>query len=96
MLQPCLSHTVRFYISGHGFNCLFCAFAYTQSAMHENKIIIVDGDTEIISRTSFHSYDFCVVNAVAVYRLPWHTCTMICSAVINGPEKVWVYLYSIH
>ena len=80
----CFPHCGVLYISWHGFNCLFCALAY--SVCYENKII-VDGDTEIINFIISQLYDFCVANDVAVFRL--HTPSMICSAVIN-------YLKGVH
>ena len=66
MLQPCVSNTLRCYVSGHGFNCFISTFAY--SVCYENKIII-NGDTEIMPRTSFHSYNMTFANVV-VYKHP--------------------------
>ena len=45
----CFPHCEMLYLWTLVFNCLFCAFAY--SVCYENKIIIIDGETEILPRT---------------------------------------------
>ena len=64
MLQPLLffSHTVKCYISGHGCNCLFCAFAYT-AVRTRHAVGTVPGNYRYFSSFNYWSYLLLIINA---------------------------------